>query len=798
MQVLDFPGNPIGTIDGDLFLQKNLLNLQEIVLSNCNVSIVQQHAFRGLSNLDKLDLRHNRLTEVPSWSFASVPQLRELQLSGNLLGWLKDRAFTGLTQLTRLELSGCDIATVDTGAFAGLANLRWLKLDNNRLAELHPGALQPLRHNLHEVDLHHNPWNCTCNLAPVRKWMMDHNVPSTQSPACQDPHRLSGKLWEGLDLAEFACHPRIILAGPIGGGHAHHQDHGRGIVVPGGAGGSSSSPGYYHPSPPKTEVLGHERGGRVVVPALDDLRLVAASAPPQSQNVTLLCRVAASPEPEIEWTWQGHLIRNGSLGRVGSTVFTLSEQRAEVLAGSSHGAKEVLKESVLSILFADVDHGGEYTCTGLNRAGVVTVRIPLLLSKPVSTISGVQQQDGGALPASGTSGAPKRRNSGSSSAAVGIDDTSKADDGQLQQFGTGVHDNAGNASEAMYLLAAFAGGGLVFAVFSAACCVLHIRRGHNHYVGARLGNGQGHGQGNGQGNGHRDGLGNGPGDLNTDRGSSYLSRRTMPMDLRPGHNDSSYLRFNSLLASDRSLVEEQVALRVIAPPSAAPSIESLSAASSAAIVDHSVPIDDDHQDRANTPPEGHQQPDPVRPKGASGTELQRGMVCYSDLNDQQGSVDAEHIVVSYPLVRQQESLFCPDWSSSWESPSTLTKVHPPVPAQLVVPSPPAAATIEVDTLKFGAGEEGCSGSSNSSSLGRRVRFSATAKAITTYLDQDGLERDALDRAIKALLSDFECEGAGGDPAAKDEVDSLPESSSSFSTSREQGVSRAALVLKELR
>ena len=89
----------------------------------------------------------------------------------------------------------------------------------------------------------------------------------------------------------------------------------------------------------------------------------------RTRNVTLSCVVQAIPQAEIEWAWNGYEIRNGSLGRVGSTVFTVDEW-----------STPKYRISNLSILHADVeDHGGEYTCTGYNRAGHVTASIQLTM-----------------------------------------------------------------------------------------------------------------------------------------------------------------------------------------------------------------------------------------------------------------------------------------------------------------------------------------------------------------------------------------------------------------------------------
>ena len=93
----------------------------------------------------------------------------------------------------------------------------------------------------------------------------------------------------------------------------------------------------------------------------------------RTRNVTLSCIVKSIPEPEIDWAWNGYEIRNGSLGRVGSTIFTVDEW-----------ATPEYKVSNLSILHADVeDHGGEYTCTGYNRAGHVTASLQLTMLRGI-------------------------------------------------------------------------------------------------------------------------------------------------------------------------------------------------------------------------------------------------------------------------------------------------------------------------------------------------------------------------------------------------------------------------------
>ena len=82
-QVLELIGNPISQLPDEIFMKSNLVNLQEIVLSQCQVNVIERHAFKSLSNLMKLDLNHNQLSMVPSLAFHDITQLRELSLSFN-------------------------------------------------------------------------------------------------------------------------------------------------------------------------------------------------------------------------------------------------------------------------------------------------------------------------------------------------------------------------------------------------------------------------------------------------------------------------------------------------------------------------------------------------------------------------------------------------------------------------------------------------------------------------------------------------------------------------------------------
>lgn len=86
--------------------------------------------------------------------------------------------------------------------------LEWLRLDGNLIESLPTAALGPLR-SVRGIDLHHNPWNCTCTLRPLRSWLAARNMPFSVPPLCLAPARLRGQSWNRMPLDELACPPKV-------------------------------------------------------------------------------------------------------------------------------------------------------------------------------------------------------------------------------------------------------------------------------------------------------------------------------------------------------------------------------------------------------------------------------------------------------------------------------------------------------------------------------------------------------------------------------------------------------------
>ena len=311
-QVLNLSKNNLVSVKNDEFGKAGLLNLQKVYISHCRLKNLERHAFRKLINLVELDLSHNALASVPSQTFDSIPELRELRLNGNPIQRILDEAFVHVPQLVRLELSECRITSIEPRAFHGLEeSLEWLKLDYNKIAEVMSSSFTVLN-NLHGLELAGNPWNCSCPLRPLREWMVRKNVPFGIPPVCQSPKRLRAKPWDKLDLDEFACIPEIFA----------YESKAKGV---------------------------------------------------EGKNVTMTCRIAGIPEPQVRWLLKNKVIANlsGSSYSNGKKLYMVHLQN---------------NSSDLTIFSADLQDAGVYVCAAENKAGRVEASVTLaVIRKPPET-----------------------------------------------------------------------------------------------------------------------------------------------------------------------------------------------------------------------------------------------------------------------------------------------------------------------------------------------------------------------------------------------------------------------------
>lgn len=317
-QVLDLTGNEIDHIPHDTFAKVNLLNLQKVYLAKCRLREIERYAFRKLINLVELDLSYNQLTNIPTLAFDAIPELRELKLNGNPIFRVQNDAFAKVHQLVRLDLSDCRLTVVEVRAFAGLeSSLEWLRLDGNKLSEIRSGTITSLT-NLHGIELARNFWNCSCSLRPLRAWMLRENIPYGIPPLCRAPPRLAGRTWDKVELDDFACVPQIIA----------------------------------------TDTTAHGVEGR---------------------NVTMSCYVEGVPEPSVRWMVKNRVIAN--LTASGDPLAALPRTAAATQGRKTYVVNMLRNASNLTILTADMQDAGIYTCAAENKAGKVEASVTLAVSR---------------------------------------------------------------------------------------------------------------------------------------------------------------------------------------------------------------------------------------------------------------------------------------------------------------------------------------------------------------------------------------------------------------------------------
>jgi len=63
---------------------------------------------------------------------------------------------------------------------------------------------------LKELTLHANPWSCDCKLKGFRDFTVQRKL-YTRPTSCAEPSRLSGRAWDEVAAADFACKPEVRL-----------------------------------------------------------------------------------------------------------------------------------------------------------------------------------------------------------------------------------------------------------------------------------------------------------------------------------------------------------------------------------------------------------------------------------------------------------------------------------------------------------------------------------------------------------------------------------------------------------
>lgn len=176
-----------------IFLPDQLMGyvpgITEFYLYETNLTTVPGNLFANMSGLLSLNLHINEhLSELPHDLFCCLPRLNKLSLKSNNLLYLHPGLFSGLATLTLLFLNENKLQSLPEDIFLDLGNVSTLDLRRNNFHTL-PGNIFSSNTVLTSLTLSANPWNCTCAIRDIAKWIKRnaHVIPDREDIICHSP-----------------------------------------------------------------------------------------------------------------------------------------------------------------------------------------------------------------------------------------------------------------------------------------------------------------------------------------------------------------------------------------------------------------------------------------------------------------------------------------------------------------------------------------------------------------------------------------------------------------------------------
>ncbi|KAG7264875.1 hypothetical protein CRUP_009324, partial [Coryphaenoides rupestris] len=162
---LNFQNNLLIILYPNSFL--NFTHAISLQLGNNKLQNIEGGAFVGLSALKQLHLNNNELKVLRADTFQGIESLEYLQADYNLIKYIEKGAFNKLHRLKVVILNDNLIQALPDNIFR-FASLTHLDIRGNRIQKLpYLGVLEHIG-RIVELQLDDNPWNCTCDLAPLK------------------------------------------------------------------------------------------------------------------------------------------------------------------------------------------------------------------------------------------------------------------------------------------------------------------------------------------------------------------------------------------------------------------------------------------------------------------------------------------------------------------------------------------------------------------------------------------------------------------------------------------------------
>uniref|UniRef100_A0A8C5X826 SLIT and NTRK like family member 5 n=1 Tax=Malurus cyaneus samueli TaxID=2593467 RepID=A0A8C5X826_9PASS len=220
-------------------LQPKPYNPKKMYLTENYIALVRRADFVDATGLDLLHLGNNWISVIQDRAFGDLTNLRRLYLNGNRIERLSPELFYGLQSLQYLFLQYNVIREIEAGTFESVPNLQLLFLNNNLLRSL-PGNIfsglslyrLSLRSNhfsylpvsgvldqlksLLQIDLHENPWDCTCDVVGMKLWLEQLNTGVlVDQVICESPKKFAQSDMRAV-RAELLCpdYSDIVVSTP--------------------------------------------------------------------------------------------------------------------------------------------------------------------------------------------------------------------------------------------------------------------------------------------------------------------------------------------------------------------------------------------------------------------------------------------------------------------------------------------------------------------------------------------------------------------------------------------------------
>lgn len=204
------------------------LNAKKLYLSGNLIQKIYRSDFWNFSSLDLLHLGNNRISYVQEGAFVNLPNLKSLYLNGNDIEQLTAGMFRGLHMLSYLYFEYNVIREIQPNSLSLMPNLQLVFLNDNLLRSLPIDAFAGtnlarlnLRNNyflylpIHgvlehltsivQIDLHQNPWECSCDIIPLKQWVEKlSSVIVVGDVICKTPEFAFGRDLRSLEV-EVLC-----------------------------------------------------------------------------------------------------------------------------------------------------------------------------------------------------------------------------------------------------------------------------------------------------------------------------------------------------------------------------------------------------------------------------------------------------------------------------------------------------------------------------------------------------------------------------------------------------------------